>query len=85
MADAAVGLAAVMPNTPQEEARILQLTQLINARHGAAKPQNTVQAEKSAAKLWRVGAAWPALPFFMAPLMLTRTCRSHTPILAEIL
>eukprot|EP00891_Asterochloris_glomerata_P001794 jgi/Astpho2/1794/Aster-07554 len=42
-----------MPTTPEEEARILQLTQLINARHGAAKPQNTVQAEKSAAKLWR--------------------------------
>eukprot|EP00891_Asterochloris_glomerata_P009612 jgi/Astpho2/9612/Aster-03884 len=53
VSDAAVGLAAAMPNTPEEEARILQLTQLINARHGAAKPQNTVQAEKSAAKLWR--------------------------------
>ena len=52
VSDAAVGLAAAMPNTPEEEARILQLTQLINARHGAAKPQNTVQAEKSAAKLW---------------------------------
>ena len=26
----------------------------INVRHGAAKPQNTVQAEKSAAKLWKV-------------------------------
>ena len=59
--DAAVGLAAAMPNTPGEEARLLQLTQLINARHGAAKPQNTVQAEESAAKLWRVGAAWPLL------------------------
>ena len=55
--DAAVGLAAAMPNTPEEEARILRLTQLINARHGAAK------AEKSAAKLWRVGAAWPSLLF----------------------
>eukprot|EP00891_Asterochloris_glomerata_P005126 jgi/Astpho2/5126/Aster-06337 len=53
VSDAAVGLAAAMPNTPEEEARILQLTQLINARHGAAKPQNTVQAAKSAAKLWR--------------------------------
>ena len=52
VSDAAVGLAAAMPNTPEEEARILQLTQLINACHGAAKPQNTVQAEKSAAKLW---------------------------------
>eukprot|EP00891_Asterochloris_glomerata_P004214 jgi/Astpho2/4214/Aster-05178 len=53
VSDAAVGLAAAMPNTPEEEARIPQLTQLINARQGAAKPQNTVQAEKSAAKLWR--------------------------------
>ena len=65
--DAAVGLAAVMPNTPEEEARILRLTQLINARHGAAKPQNTIQAEKSAAKLWRVGAAWPSLLFLWRP------------------
>ena len=67
VSDAAVGLEAVMPHTPQEEARILQLTQLINARHGAAKPQNTVQAEKSAAKLWRVGAAWPLLLFLWRP------------------
>ena len=67
VSDAAVGLAAAMPNTPEEEARILQLTQLINARHGAAKPQNTVQAEKSAAKLWRVGAAWPLLLFLWRP------------------
>eukprot|EP00891_Asterochloris_glomerata_P008502 jgi/Astpho2/8502/Aster-05543 len=51
--DAAVGLAANMPNTPEEEARILRCTQHINVRHGAAKPQNTVQAEKSAAKLWK--------------------------------
>ena len=29
VSDAAVGLAAAMPNTPEEEARILQLTQLI--------------------------------------------------------
>ena len=65
--DAAVGLAAAMPNTPGEEAHILQLTQLINARHGAAKPQNTVQAEKSAAKLWRVGAAWPLLLLLRRP------------------
>ena len=65
--EAAVGLAAAMPNTPQEEARILQLNQLINARHAAAKPQNTVQAEKSAAKLWRVGAAWPLLLFLWRP------------------
>ena len=65
--DAAVGLAAAMLNTPEEEARILKCTQLINARHGAAKPQNTVQAEKSAAKLWRVGAAWPLLLFLWRP------------------
>ena len=65
--DAAVGLAAAMPNTPEEEARILQLTQLINARHGAAKPQNTVQAEKLAAKLWKVGAIWPLLLFVWRP------------------
>ena len=45
VSDAAVGLAAAMPNTPEEEARILQLTQLINARHGAAKPRNTIQAD----------------------------------------
>ena len=67
VSDAAVGLAAAMPNTPEEQARILQLTQLINARHGAAKPQNTVQAEKSAAKLWKVGAAWPSLLFLWRP------------------
>ena len=65
--DAAVGLTAAMPNTPEEEARILRLTQLINARHAAAKPQNTVQAEKSAAKLWKVGAAWPLLLFLWHP------------------
>ena len=52
-----------MPNTPEEGARILRLSQLINARHGAAKPQNTIQDETSAAKLWRVGAAWPSLFF----------------------
>ena len=52
--DAAVGLAATMPNTPEEEALILRCTQHINVRHGAAKPQNTVQAEKSAANLWKV-------------------------------
>ena len=67
LSDAAVGLAAAMPNTPEEQARILQLTQLINARHGAAKPQNTVQAERSAAKLWKVGAAWPSLLFLWRP------------------
>ena len=67
VSDAALGLAAAMPTTPEEEARILQLTQLINARHGAAKPQNTVQAENSAAKLWRVGAAWPFLLFLWPP------------------
>ena len=67
VSDAAVGLAAAMPNTPEEEARILQLTQLINARHGATKPQNTVQAGKSAAKLCRVGAAWPFLLFLWPP------------------
>ena len=65
--DAALGLAAAMLNTPEEEARILKCTQLINARHGAAKPQNTVQAEKSAAKLWRVGDAWPLLMFLWRP------------------
>ena len=65
--DTAVGLAAAMPSTPEEEARILRITQLINARHGAAKPQNTVQAEKSAAKLWKVGAAWPSLLFLWRP------------------
>ena len=64
---AAVGLAAAMPINPEEEASILWLTQLINARHGAAKPQNTVQAEKSAAKLWKVGAAWPLLLFLWRP------------------
>ena len=45
--DAAAGFAATMPNTSEEEARILRCTQHINVRHGAAKPQNTVQAEKS--------------------------------------
>ncbi len=52
--DAAVCLAATMPNTPEEEARILRCTQHINVRHGAAKPRNTVRAETSAAKLWKV-------------------------------
>ena len=47
--------------------RILQLTQLINARHGATKPHNTIQAEKSAAKLWKVGAAWPVPLFLWRP------------------
>ena len=56
-----------MPNTPEEEALILQLTQLISACHGAAKPQNTVQAENSAAKLWKVSAAWPLLLFLWRP------------------
>ena len=83
--DAAVGLAATMPNTPEEEARILRCTQHINVRHGAVKPQNTVQAGKSAAKLWKVGTVWPLILLYMAPLMLMRLCRSHTPILAEIL
>ena len=46
VSDAAVGLAAAMPNTPEEEVRILQLTQLINACHGAAKPQNTCEEHK---------------------------------------
>eukprot|EP00891_Asterochloris_glomerata_P008679 jgi/Astpho2/8679/Aster-05249 len=55
VSEAAVGLAAAMPNTPEEEARILRITQGINARHAAAKPQNTVQAEKPAAKLWPSG------------------------------
>ena len=67
ISEAAVALAAAMPITPDEEARILQLTQLINARHGAAKPQNTVQAENSAAKLWKVGAIWPLLLFLWRP------------------
>ena len=65
--DAAVGLAAAMPNTPEEEARILRLTELINARHGAAKPQNTVQTENPAAKLKKVGAAWPLLLLLWRP------------------
>ena len=67
VSDAAVGLAAAMPSTPEEEARILRITQEINARHAAAKPQNTVQAEQSAAKLWKVGTAWPSLLFLWRP------------------
>ena len=76
--DAAVGLAATMPNTPEEEARVLRCTQHINVRHGVAKPQNTVQAEISAAKLWKVDTVWPLIPFFTAPLMLTRPHVAHT-------
>ena len=75
---AAVSLAAAMPNTPEEEARI---TQGIHARHAAAKPQNTVQAEKSAAKLWKVGTAWPLVPLFTAvnnALYAFRTHATHT-------
>ena len=41
--DAAVGLAAAMLDTPEEEAGILKCTQLINARHGAAKPQSRLK------------------------------------------
>ena len=67
VSETAVGLAAAMPNTPEEEARILCITQGINARHAAAKPQNTVQAEKSAAKLWKVGTAWPLHLFLWRP------------------
>ena len=67
VSEAAVALAAAMPNTPEEEARILRITQGINARHAVAKPQNTVQAEKSAAKLWKVGTAWPLLLFLWRP------------------
>ena len=53
---------------PEEEPRISKCTQLIDAHHGVFKPQlwlgycvlqNTVQAEKSAANPWKVGAAWP--------------------------
>ena len=57
--DAAVGLAATMPNTSEEEARILWCTQHISVCHGAAKPQNTVQAENAAAKLWKVDTVGP--------------------------
>ena len=67
VSEAAVGLAAAMPNTPEEEARILCITWGIDARHAAAKPQNTVQAEKSAAKLWKAGTAWPLLLFLWRP------------------
>ena len=72
--DAAVGLAAVMPNTPEDEARILRLT----ACYGAAKPQNTVQAGTSAAKLWKVNAAWPPLLFFGALEALKAMSLTHT-------
>ena len=51
-----------MPVTPEQEARMLRCSQIINARHGAAKPQNTVSAERAAAKLWKVGVALPLLP-----------------------
>ena len=51
-----------MPLTPEDETRTLRCNQIINVRHGAAKPQNTVNAEKSAAKLWTVGVALPLLP-----------------------
>ena len=50
------GLETAMPVTPEEEAIILRCNQRIRARHGAAKPQNTVNAERSAAKLWKVDA-----------------------------
>ena len=38
--------------------------------NAAAKPQNTVQADTSVAKLWKVGTAWPLVPLFTAPFML---------------
>ena len=84
VSDAAVGSAAAMLNTLEEEARILQLTQLTNARHGAAKPQNTVQAEESAAAL--EGRRCMAFtPVLMAPLRLPRPCHSDACDPAEIL
>ena len=84
--DAAVGLAATMPNTPEMEARILRCTQHINVHRATAKPQNTIQAERSAAKLWKVGTAWPLIPFFTAPVMLSRRMsNTHTPNPADIL
>ena len=67
VSEIAVGLAAAMPSTPEEEVRILRITQEINACHAAANSQNTVQAEQSAAKLWKVGTTWPSLLFLWRP------------------
>ena len=58
---------------------------IIYARHDAAKPQNTVDAERSAAKLWNVGDEQPLLPGFIGPLIFSRPCHSHISALAEIL
>ena len=63
---AAVGLAAAMPNTFEEAARFLRLNQLISAPHGAAKPQNTIQAKYQLPSSG-VGAAWPSLLFLWRP------------------
>eukprot|EP00891_Asterochloris_glomerata_P002039 jgi/Astpho2/2039/fgenesh1_pg.00038_%23_133_t len=51
-----------MPNTPEMEARILWCTHHINVHRAAAKPQNTVQAERSAAKLWKTYCEQEASP-----------------------
>ena len=83
--DAAVGLAAAMLNTPEEEARILRCTQLINARHGAAKPQNTTQAEKFGCQALEGRRCMAFTLVLMARLRLPRPCHSHTRGLAEIL
>ena len=58
---------------------MLRCNQIINARHGAAKPQNTANAEKSAAKLWQVGVALAPLPSVAdgAHYLLLRQCHSQ--------
>ena len=49
--------------TPEEESQILRCNQIIHARQDLAKPQNTANAERWAAKLWKVGARLILLPF----------------------
>ena len=34
----------------------------MHAYHGVAEPQNAVQPEILAAKLWKVGTVWPWIP-----------------------
>ena len=79
------GSGGAMPLSLEEEGRILHCSQIIHAHHGAVKPQNTGNAERVAAKRWKVGVAQPWLPFFNMPLVLAGPCHLHAPALAGIL
>ena len=64
-----------MAVTPEQRARMLRCTQIINARHCAAKPPNTVNAERAAAKLWKVEVTLLLLPSVADG---RSSCRNHS-------